>query len=141
MIAALKKLVLFGAALQIAICSAADLPNRVIEVRLTGSDHQTYKRLPFDVPSGVGRITIETEYTGQSERTVVDFGLIDQADKLVGWSGGNKKTFTLSEFDATPSYSPRAILPGTWHLLIGVPNIRPDSTSLLKAKILSLIHI
>jgi len=134
-IASLKILVLFGAALQIAICSAADFPDRLLEVRLTGSDHQTYKRLPFDVPSGVGRITIETEYTGQSERTVVDFGLIDQADKLVGWSGGNKKTFTLSEFDATPSYSPRAIFPGTWHLLIGVPNIRPDSTSLLKAKI------
>ena len=135
MIAVLKKLVLFGAALQIAICSAADFPDRLIEVRLTGSDHQTYKRLPFDVPSDVGRITIETEYTGQSERTVVDFGLIDQADKLVGWSGGNKKTFTLSEFDATPSYSPRGISPGIWHLLIGVPNIRPDSTSLLKAKI------
>ena len=130
-----KILLILATALQMTICSAADSADRVLEVKLVGSDHQTYKRLPFEVPAGVGRITVVTQYTGQSDRTVVDFGLIDQAQRLVGWSGGNKKTFTLSEFDATPSYSPRPIQPGTWYLLIGVPNIRPDSTSLLKANI------
>lgn len=131
----LKILLIFVTALQITICSAADSADRVLEVKLVGSDHQTYKRLPFEVPAGVGRITIVTQYTGQSDRTVVDFGLIDQAQRLVGWSGGNKKIFTLSELDATPSYSPRPIEPGIWNLLIGIPNIRPDSTSELRAEI------
>jgi len=86
-----KILLILATALQMTICSAADSADRVLEVKLVGSDHQTYKRLPFEVPAGVERITIVTQYTGQSDRTVVDFGLIDQAQRLVGWSGGNKK--------------------------------------------------
>lgn len=52
-----------------------------------------------------------------------------------GNSGGNKSHFTIAESDATPSYLPGAILPGTWRLLISVPNIRPAEHAAYHAEI------
>lgn len=131
----LAKLLFAVASAHSLVCSAFSIPDKIIEVNLSGVDHQTYIRAPFEVPHNVKRISVAIEYTGKSERTVVDVGLIDQAQGLVGWSGGNKKLFTVSEHDATPSYSPRVIEPGTWFLLFGIPNIRSDSTAVIKAEI------
>jgi hypothetical protein len=110
------------------------LPDLVLHRTVTHADHQTYIELPFEVPEGITRITIEASYTERDQHTTIDLGLFD-GERFRGWSGGNKTSFTLSETDATPSYLPGPIRPGTWKLLLGVPNIRQGVRSEFTANI------
>ncbi len=100
---------------------------------ITRADHQTYRELPFTVPVGTTRITIDFTYDKEN-RTVIDLGLRDPVGQR-GWSGGNKTHIEVGTSDATPSYSPGPIQPGTWHLILGIPNIREGQTSPYKADI------
>ncbi len=109
-------------------------PNVVLHRTVTYADYQTYVELPFDVPEGVTRLTIETSYTERDKHTTIDLGLFD-GERFRGWSGGNKSTFTVSETDATPSYLPGPVRPGTWKLILGVPNIREGVESAFTANI------
>ena len=115
---------------------AADVRTPDIELtgELTGGDNHRWIALPFQVPVGVERITVEFSYTGRDARTTVDLGLFDPV-RFRGWSGGNKSRFTLARTDATPSYLPGDIPPGEWRLQLGVPNIRASSRSRYAAKI------
>ena len=117
-------------------CSAipSATPDIVLRGTVRGDQNHTYIEVPFEVPSGIERLTVSFQYTGKEERTTLDLGIQDP-DRFRGWSGGNKSTFTISTSDATPSYLPGAIVPGTWKLLIGVPNIRPQSVATYEAHI------
>jgi hypothetical protein len=111
---------------------ATALAATVLHGTLTGQDNQTWRLVPFDVPSGTTRITVELDYTTREAHTTIDLGLLGPdgfrgQSGFRGWSGGNKQTFTISATDATPSYLPGPLQPGTWNLLLGVPNIRPDT--------------
>ncbi len=94
----------------------------VLSGDLTRTDHQTYREIPFNVPAGISRVTVELEYD-HDQHTVIDLGLRDPAGQR-GWSGGNKSRIVIGIDDATPSYRAGPILPGTWTLVLGVPNIR-----------------
>jgi hypothetical protein len=107
--------------------SAATPPDLVLHGSLLGADHQTYRTVPFTVPPGVERITIEFDYTGKEQRSVIDLGLYGPDGALRGWSGGNKRVFTISGTDATPSYQPTPTAPGRWALLLGIPNMRANA--------------
>ncbi|HWU71625.1 MAG TPA: CehA/McbA family metallohydrolase [Pseudoxanthomonas sp.] len=109
-------------------------PDRVLEGRIEGRDHQTYRSLPFEVPAGTSRITVEFEYSGRERKTTVDLGL-SGPDGFRGWSGGNKRRFTVSATDATPSYLPGPIVAGRWSLLLGFPNVRESSRDSYVARI------
>ena len=109
-------------------------PDVVLRSQFNGRDHQTYRELPFDVPAGVVRVTVNFSYTGREELTVLDVGLWDN-ERFRGWSGGNKSSFTVSATDATPSYLAGPVRPGRWHLLIGAPNIRRDSHAAFTAEV------
>lgn len=109
-------------------------PDVTLEGVLTGAQHETYAEVPFKVPAGVERITVEFAYTGKEERSVIDLGLRDP-ERFRGWSGGNKSRFTLAESDATPSYLPGPLKPGTWRLVLGAPNIRKASKAAYTARI------
>lgn len=102
--------------------------------RIDAGAHQSYVEVPFEVQPGTGRITVEFDYTGREERTTIDLGLIDPAG-LRGWSGGNKRLFTVAADDATPSYRGGPLPPGQWKLLLGVPNIRAGQASDYTARI------
>jgi hypothetical protein len=104
-------------------CHPQSHPDLVLHRTVTYADRQTYIELPFDVPEGITRVTIESSYTERDKHTTIDLGLFD-GERFRGWSGGNKASFTLSETDATPSYLPGPIRSGTWKLILGVPNIR-----------------
>jgi hypothetical protein len=114
-------------------------PDLVLKGTVEGSDHQTYKLVPFEVPAGVKALEVRFEYTGREARTTIDLGLLgpgeDFAQAFRGWSGGNKKAFGLSRIDATPSYLSGPVGPGQWNLLLGVPNIRSGQTSQFVAEI------
>ena len=114
--------------------AAADVPSVVLRGEITRKDYQTYKLLPFNVPEGTTRITIDFSYTGREQRTVIDLGLLGP-DGFRGWAGGRGGPFTVSETDASPSYLPGRIVPGTWNLLLGIPNIRPEVTASYVANI------
>ncbi len=109
-------------------------PDLILTGTLTGAAHETYTEVPFKVPAGVERITVEFAYTGKAERSVIDLGLRDP-ERFRGWSGGNKSGFTLAESDATPSYLPGPLKPGTWRLVLGAPNIRKAARADYMAKI------
>jgi hypothetical protein len=114
--------------------SEGQATERVLRGQLDGRDHQTYRSVPFTVAPGTARITVEFDYSGREDKTTIDLGLLDP-DGFRGWSGGNKRLFTVSANDATPSYLPGRLKPGTWRLLLGIPNIRPDSKSEYTARI------
>lgn len=93
---------------------------------MTGADHQTYREVPFRAPAGTTSVTIRFSYTGQDQKSVIDLGLRDP-QRLRGWSGGNKSSFTLTETWATPSYLPGPLPAGEWKLILGAPNLRKDA--------------
>lgn len=123
-----------GSATQPAPAAGEQATELVLRGQLTGRDNQTYRTVPFTVAPGTARITVEFDYTGREEKTTIDLGLLDP-DGFRGWSGGNKRLFTVSANDATPSYLPGHLKPGTWQLLLGIPNIRPDSKAEYTARI------
>jgi hypothetical protein len=109
-------------------------PTYVLEGNIKGSDNHGYRLLPFSVPPGTERLSVEFSYTGAPEKTVIDIGLFDP-ERFRGWSGGDKPGFTISATDATPSYLPGPLPSGEWKLLLGIPNIRPTSSSTYTARI------
>ncbi|MFT4861043.1 MAG: hypothetical protein ACI95C_000244 [Pseudohongiellaceae bacterium] len=94
---------------------------------VTRQDFETYVEVPFEVPLGTKQLSVSFDYD-RSNRTTIDLGLLDP-NGFRGWSGGNKRQFTLSANSATASYSTGPIVPGTWHVLLGVPNIREGQTA------------
>jgi hypothetical protein len=114
--------------------AAAPSPDVVLSGEVTYANYNTYLELPFTVPEGVSRLSVQFSYEGAEQRTTIDLGLADPHG-MRGWSGGNKKSFTLSATDATPSYQPGRIDAGEWHLILGVPNIRQGVVSHYRAEI------
>lgn len=109
-------------------------PELVLTGDVTGAQNKTYIEVPFTVPAGTHRISVDFEYTGKEERATLDLGVADP-ERFRGQSGGNKSHFTISETDATPSYLPGAIPAGVWRLLLAVPNMRPQTVSHYRATI------
>jgi len=97
-----------------------------IDGRLTRADYERHIEREFQVPAGTRRVEIEYAVSGAERRTVVDLGLRGPSG-LRGWSGGGKRSIFVSALGATPGYLPGAIEPGTWAVLLGVPNIRDGS--------------
>jgi hypothetical protein len=131
----LLPLFLLGAA---STSAAASPPARAPDLRLegvvTGADHEKYRRIPFELPRGVERLVVAFEQDGKEQRTVIDLG-IEDPNGLRGASGGNKAVFTLSASDATPSYLPGPLDAGRWHLMLGIPNARANSTARWQARL------
>jgi len=117
----------------------AAAPDLVLRDTITDKAYRTYRLLPFEVPEGVKALEIRFDYTGREARTTIDVGLLGPGEKFDdefrGWSGGNKRSFTLSASDATPSYLSGPVTPGRWQLLLGVPNIRNGQTAEFTAEV------
>jgi hypothetical protein len=85
---------------------------------VTGAQNHTYFEIPFTVPAGTHRVSVDFQYTGKEQRATLDLGVADP-ERFRGQSGGNKSHFTISETDATPSYLPGAIPAGVWRRICG----------------------
>ncbi len=127
-------LALIVLALPPAALAGKKAPDLVLTGQIVGTDRQTYKPVTFEVPPGVTRLTVAFDYTGRDQKTVVDIGLMDP-QRFRGWSGGNKRTFTLAVEDATMSYLPGPLPAGRWTLLLGVPNARAATVASYEARI------
>lgn len=123
-------LFLFSAALM----AQQPAPDLLLRGKIVASQIHTDIEVPFDVPAGVHRISVDFRYSGQDQRTALGIGIADP-NGFRGNSANYKSHFTIGESDATPSYLPGAILPGKWKLLVAVPNIRPNVVSEYTAEI------
>ena len=126
--------VALGARTQAQISNGDAPPDVVLSGDVTGAQNKTYLEVPFDVPAGKHRISVDFRYTARDQRATLDLGIADP-ERFRGASGGNKSHFTISETDATPSYLAGAIPRGKWRLLISVPNMRANVVSHYTAEI------
>lgn len=113
--------------------NAAALHTQHLNGSITRADFESYLELPFQVPPGTRAIEVSFEYD-REQRTTIDMGLLDPTG-FRGWSGGNKSRFVISSLAATPSFQTGPLIPGTWHLLLGVPNIREGVTADYQASV------
>lgn len=119
----------------IAVLAAAQTkPDVILAREISSNENHSYREIPFEVPAGTTRITVDFSYTARDQHTTIDMGLFDP-ERFRGWSGGKPGPLTLSETDATPSYLPGPIPAGQWKLLLGIPNIRPGVRSEFTARI------
>jgi len=116
------------------LSAQSTLPSLVLEGTVISAQNKTYVEVPFQVPEGVHRISVDFSYTGREQHTAIDLGIADPY-RFRGASGGNKSHFTISETDATPSYLPGEIPSGRWKLILSVPNIRVGVVSHYRAEI------
>jgi hypothetical protein len=107
----------------------------------TGASTPDWHYLPFKVVKSVTEIRVSYEYeafdTGAGfSANVIDIGLFDGAGHGLGrktgfrgWSGGARKSFTVSRHSATPGYLPGPLTPGTWSVILGPFTIVPPGVS------------
>lgn len=112
----------------------AAAPWRVLKGELTRADYERYTEVPFDLPPGVTRLTIQVSYGGREQHSVIDLGLRDP-QRFRGWSGGARDRMTLSTEDATPGYLPGPLPAGRWAVILGAPNIRESARAPYEVRI------
>ncbi len=76
--------------------------------------------LPVEVPSGTAALKVELEYNAAGAG--LDLGCFSPAG-FRGWSGGARRSFTITAKSATPGYLPGELEPGEWHVVIGLHRI------------------
>ncbi len=133
-IRSLSSFLLLLLACSLSLHAQVQKPDVVLEGDVTAAQNRTHFFVPFAVPQGVHRITVDFSYTHRQEKTTLNIGIHDP-NGFRGQSGSNKDHFTLGPGDATASYIPGFIPPGQWKLLISVSSIRPELTSHYRAEI------
>jgi hypothetical protein len=81
--------------------------------------------LPVEVPPGACGLRVELEY--ERRDGVLDLGCIGP-DGFRGWSGGARRSFTITADAATPGYLPGELEAGIWQVVLGLYRIPPDGT-------------
>ena len=100
--------------------TVADLPRSayvqaeetVIRHHIPKSKEGAYYALPFEVPSGVGSVTVSYEYPAKGRGAMrdlrpsntVDLGLCNEKGEFLGWSGSAHKSITVGAHRSSPGY-------------------------------------
>jgi hypothetical protein len=126
----MRRVVGLAAAIALAaIVPVAAAPDRsAIKVRYTAQDRGAgrYQYVPFEVPAGTTRLTFAYAYDRAGGDNVVDLGVFEPGPldlgsrAFRGWSGGERKTVTITGTDATPGYWPGPLPAGRWHVALGL---------------------
>ena len=82
-----------------------------------------WPRLPFEVPAGCAGVTVSLSFD-PGGGAVLDLGC-EGAAGWRGWSGGARRTFTITPDAATPGYLPGEPEPGLWHVVLGLHRVPP----------------
>ncbi|WP_068085543.1 CehA/McbA family metallohydrolase [Novosphingobium rosa] len=113
---------------------AAPLPDVVLTGTLHDSDRATYRELPFDVPAGVTKMTIDVDGADPSKGTYLVLGVYDPQRER-GWGGAIKPHITLAETFASTSYLPGPLPAGRWRLSVAVAFIKPGNVTPYKVTV------
>jgi PHP domain len=76
--------------------------------------------LPVEVPPGCSALRVDLSYQGAGAG--LDLGCFGPAG-FRGWSGGARRSFTITAKSATPGYLPGELEPGTWLVVLGLHRI------------------
>jgi hypothetical protein len=110
---------------------------RTITGRLE-ADAPDWCYLPIEIPPGVAELAVSYDYDTPTPPAglpgnACDIGIFGPAGHELGnargfrgWSGGARRSFSISTTDATPGYLPGPIDAGTWHLLLGPYTVAPQ---------------
>ena len=118
-------------------------PSPEPDLILTGSiepeQARHYLLLPFTVPDGVEQIHLTYDYNHRiasdpdlDDGNTLDIGLFDERGTLAGgpgfrgWSGSDRRAFTVGRDWSTPPYRPGPIGAGTWSVLLGPYKVAPE---------------
>ena len=99
--------------------SAQQATTLTLEGSITAQDAKQYRLLPFAVPAGTRRLTVEMTHTGRQEGTLTGLAIEDPAT----YRGAGRALFTISEADATPPFLPGPLPAGEWKLWLGVAQV------------------
>ncbi len=117
-------------------------PARPADIELVGhltpDQQQQYVTVPFAVPAGVEQIQLRYDYSDRiasdpdlDNGNTLDIGLFDERGTEAGgpgfrgWSGSDKRDFTVGRDWSTPPYRPGPIGAGTWSVLLGPYKVAP----------------
>ncbi len=75
----------------------------------------------FDVPHDLAAVRVELDYD-RMDGAVLDLGA-SGPDGYVGWSGGARSSYVVSEQWSTPGYLPTAVTAGRWDVLVGLHRV------------------
>jgi hypothetical protein len=78
----------------------------------------------FEVNSGIAAFRVDLDYQRGDGSAVLDLGC-EGPDGYVGWSGGARDHFVVSEEWSTPGYLPTSLTPGHWRVLVGLHRVPP----------------
>ncbi|MFO0599795.1 MAG: CehA/McbA family metallohydrolase [Myxococcaceae bacterium] len=73
--------------------------------------------VPFEVPAGT--VELRVLHDDLSSSNILDWGLLAPDGGFVGWGGGNSEPAEVSATQASRSYRPAKLEPGTWQVLVG----------------------
>ncbi|MEG3125835.1 CehA/McbA family metallohydrolase [Sphingomonas sp. GB1N7] len=117
--------------------AAAELPRApdvTLQGELHGADRASVRDLPFDVPPDTAQVHVAFDYDGRDRGVTVTLGVWDTT-RFRGWGGGVKRTFSIAEGFATPSFLPGPIPAGKWRIVMTVPSIRDGDAAAWRARI------
>jgi hypothetical protein len=115
-----------------------------LELFIEPSRQGEYFTLPFTMPPNVEALVLSYHYprhnesqeavksgafTARKEANIIDLGLIAPDGSQVGASGSDKTEITLSETLATPGYSPHALVPGEWQIIVGAYKVAAEGVT------------
>jgi hypothetical protein len=91
------------------------------------------------MPSGVGRLDVRYDYPSAIDSdphltggNTLDIGLFDArgiefpGGGFRGWTGSERRALFITSTEATPGYLPGPLLPGTWHVCLGLYKSVPE---------------
>ena len=101
---------------------AQGLPSTLVFDGLVPDDADRYFVLPFEVPPGVGELSVSHQTVspvGTSEgQNILDWGL-DAPEGSRGWGGGNLEDAVVAADRTSRSYLTGPMTPGTWRVIVG----------------------
>ena len=89
---------------------------------------QQIRAVPIDVPTGCTALAVELTCAAEAG-AVLDLGLEGPAG-YVGWSGGARRRFVVSEDWSTPGYLPTSVEAGVWRVLVGLHRVPPGGVEM-----------
>jgi len=98
----------------------ASMPDQNYDLQLTlvPSQQHIWLEAPFDVPPDTDHIQVRCSVDGYTfAGEVVDLGIRD-AERVRGWSGGARDSFSVGRVHATPGYLAGELRPGSWAVLV-----------------------
>uniref|UniRef100_UPI0035CB20C9 CehA/McbA family metallohydrolase n=1 Tax=uncultured Sphingomonas sp. TaxID=158754 RepID=UPI0035CB20C9 len=113
---------------------APPLPDVVIDGTLRDADRGSYRELPFEVPQGVTKLTIQVDGADPAKGIYLVLGVYDPQRER-GWGGAIKPHITIAETFATGSYLPGPLPAGKWKLSVAVAFMRPGTVSPYKVTV------